>query len=37
MQYAFEILHRLGVDVYVGVLLTATVAIAVVKYFLNRS
>jgi hypothetical protein len=37
MQYAFEILHHLGVDVYVGVFFTAIIAVSVVKYFLNRS
>jgi hypothetical protein len=37
MQYAFEILHRLGIDTYIGVFLTAIIAVSVIRYFLNRS
>ena len=37
MQYAFEVIHRLGVDMYVGFLLSSMIAIAVIRHFLNRS
>jgi hypothetical protein len=37
MQYAFEIIHRLGIDLYFGFLLSAFIALAVLRYFLNRS